>query len=70
MTVIESIVRNVQSLPMREQVDVARYVHRLSRSTQLERANALGRTRGTLDDADGLAFEQALESARRPEANG
>ena len=70
MTVIETIVRGVQSLPLREQVEVARYVHRLSASVQGERAIVLQRTHGALDEADGEAFEQAMHDARRVEAHG
>ena len=70
MTVIETIVRGVQSLPLREQVEVARYVHRLSASVQGERATVLQRTHGALDEADGEAFEQATRDARRVEAHG
>ena len=70
MTVIETIVRGVQSLPLRGQVEVARYVHRLSASAQTERAAVLQRTHGALNEADGAAFEQALQDARRVEAHG
>lgn len=70
MTVIESIVRGVQNLPLREQVEVARYVHRLSASLQQERAGVLRRTHGVLDEHDGEAFEQALDDARRLERHG
>ena len=70
MTVIETIVRGVQTLPLREQVEVARYVHRLSASAQSERAAVLDRTHGALDAADGAAFTQAMQDARRVEAHG
>lgn len=70
MTVLETIVRGVQSLPLREQVEVARYVHRLSASALSERAAVLQRTHGALDEAEGEAFEQAMHGARRVEANG
>ena len=53
MTVIESIVQGVQNMPLREQVEVARYVHRLSTSVQQRRAEVLGRTHGAVDEADG-----------------
>jgi len=65
MTVIETIVRGVQSLPWREQVEVARYVHRLSASAQGERAAVLQRTHGVLSEPDGEAFEQAMHDFRR-----
>ena len=70
MTVIETIVRGVQSLPLREQVEVARYVHRFSASAHSERAAVLERTHGALSEADGEVFEQALHDARRVEAHG
>ena len=70
MTVIETIVRGVQNLPLREQVDVARYVHRLGANVRQERADVLRRTHGVLDENDGLAFEQAMEDARRFETHG
>ena len=70
MTVIEAIVRGVQNLPLREQVEVARYVHRLSTNVQQERAEVLRRTHSVLSEADGQAFEQAMDDARRLQANG
>ncbi len=70
MTVIETIVRGVQSLPLREQVEVARYVHRLSANMQAERVAVLRRTHGALDEADGEAFERAMRDARHIEAHG
>jgi len=69
MSVLETIVRGVQSLPLREQVEVVRYVHRLSASAQRERASVLERTHGALDEADGAAFERAMHDARRLEAH-
>jgi hypothetical protein len=70
MSVIETIVRGVQNLPLREQVQVARYVHRLATGAQKERAEVLRRTHGVLDEADGEAFDQAMIDARRVEAHG
>jgi len=70
MTVIESIVRGLQNLPLREQVEVARYVYRLNASAQKERDDVLRRTHGALDEADGEIFEQAMGNARRVEAHG
>jgi hypothetical protein len=70
MTVVESIIREVQNLPLREQVEVARYVHRLSTSVQQERSDVLQRTHGSLDAADSEAFEQAMNDARRVEGHG
>jgi hypothetical protein len=70
MTVIEAILRGVQSLPLRQQVEVARYVHRLNANLANERDTMLGSTHGALDESDGEAFEQAMNDARRLETNG
>jgi hypothetical protein len=70
MTVIEAIVQGVQNLPLRQQVEVARYVHRLSTNVQQERAEVLRRTHGVLSEADGQAFEQAMDDARRLQGHG
>lgn len=65
MTLIESIIRAVQNLPLRKQVEVARYVNRLNPKEHEEHAAVLQRTHGALDVADGNAFEQAMNDARR-----
>jgi hypothetical protein len=70
MTVIESIVRGVQRLPLRDQVEVARYVHRLNSDAEKEHASILRRTHGALSQMDGEAFEQALDNARRVGKHG
>lgn len=70
MTVLESIVRGVQSLPLREQVEIARYVHRLAVGANNERDSILHRTHGALDETDGAIFEQAVAEARRVECHG
>lgn len=70
MTVVETILRGVQSLSLREQVEVARYVHRLAPKTDTERAAKLRSTHGALDSADGEAFEAAMRDSRRVEHNG
>jgi hypothetical protein len=70
MSVIEAIVRGVQTLPLPEQVEVARYVHRLSTSLRSERAAALERAQGALDAISGEAFDEALREARRTETHG
>ena len=70
MTVIETIVRGLENLPLCEQVEVARYVHRLDTKVQERRANVLLRTYGALDEADGATFEQAMKDSRRVEAHG
>ena len=55
---------------LREQVEVARYVHRLSTNVQQERAEVLRRTHGVLSEADGQAFEHAMDNARRLQSHG
>lgn len=70
MSVVDTIVRGVQDLPLSEQVNVVRYVHGLSASAHDKRATLLLSAFGALDEADGLAFEEAMQSARRMEANG
>ena len=70
MTVIESIVRDLQGLPMPKLVEVARYVHRLSETAKQERVEILRETHGYLDENEGRIFERALEDSRRIEAHG
>ena len=64
MTVIESIVRDLNGMPIRKLLEVARYVHRLSETVERERAEVLRETRGCLSDEDGRIFEQAMENSR------
>jgi hypothetical protein len=70
MSVIESIVRGVQGLPLPQQVAVARYVFSLNEAARRERREVLERTHGCLSDEDGKAFEEAMLNARRVEAHG
>ena len=70
MTVIESIVRGIQGLPLRQQIEVACHVFRLNVAAQQERTEVLRRTHGRLDETDGQAFEDALTDARRIEVHG
>jgi hypothetical protein len=68
MTVIESILKDLQSLPTPMLVDVARYVHGLSDTAQKERTSTLRKTYGVLSEEDGQAFESALFASRRVES--
>ncbi len=68
MNVIESIIKDLQSLPTPKLVEVARYVHGLSEADQKSRQAILRQTHGILSDEDGRAFEAALFGARRLEA--
>ncbi len=68
MSVIESILKDLQGLPTTKLVDVARYVHGLSDAAQKERLSLLHQTHGALSEEDGQAFELALNGARRLES--
>lgn len=70
MTVIEAIVRDLHGMPLRKQVEVARYVHRLSETAERERAEVLRESHGYLDENEGQVFEEALANSRRIEAHG
>lgn len=70
MTVLESMVRELQELPTPKQVEVACYVRRRSAATQKQRWDLLGRLYGSLSEEDGQAFEEALRGSRRLPANG
>ena len=70
MSVLESIIYDLRGLPLRKLVEVAGFVHRLSETAGLERAEVLLETHGCLDEIDGLIFEQVLETSRRIEARG
>ena len=70
MTVIETIMRDIQGLSLRQQVEVARYVQRLSETARHRRVAVLRQTHGSLDEADGRAFEEALTESRRVETDG
>jgi hypothetical protein len=65
VSVIESILKDLQSLSTPKLVEVARYVHDLSETAQEERLSLLRQTHGALNEEDGQAFEQALLGARR-----
>jgi len=64
MSVIESILKDLQGLPTPRLVDVARYVHGLNEAAQKERMELLRQTHGVLNEEDGEAFEAALLRAR------
>jgi hypothetical protein len=67
MSVIEAILRDLQSLPTPKLVEVARYVHGLSEKAEVERRNLLRETHGGLSEEDGKAFEDAMTESRRTE---
>jgi hypothetical protein len=64
MDLLESIVKDLQSLPATRLVEVARFVHEMTETAQSERRALLKQTHGALSAADGEAFEQALASSR------
>ena len=68
MSVIESILKDLQGLPTPKLVEVARYVHGLSETAHQERLALLRQTHGALSNEDGEAFAQALTSARHLES--
>jgi len=70
MTVIETIMRDIQSLSLRQQVEVARYVQRLSETARRKRVAVLSQTYGSLDETDGRAFEEALTESRKVDTHG
>lgn len=67
VSVIESIIKDLQNLPTPKLVEVARYVHGLSQADQDARQSLLRQTHGVLSEEDGEAFESALQGARRVE---
>ncbi|MEY4483448.1 MAG: hypothetical protein RL693_900 [Verrucomicrobiota bacterium] len=70
MSIIESILRDLNGMPLRKLVEVARYVHSISETAERDRAEVLQETHGYLDENDGQIFEQALINSRRIEEHG
>ncbi len=60
VSVLESIVRDLETLPAPKLVEVARYVSRLNPRRRAERLSALKATAGCLSKEDGAAFEKAV----------
>lgn len=65
-----AIQRSSQSLLLRQQVEVARYVQRLSETARRRRVAVLSQTYGTLAETDGRAFEEALTESRKVDTHG
>lgn len=65
MSVIESIIKDLQNLPTPKLVEVARYVHGLTEADQQARQSLLRETHGVLSEEDGEAFEAAALKARQ-----
>lgn len=70
MTVIESIVKELEELPPAKLVAVAGYVHQLTAAGQQDRQDWLRRSHGSLSDADARAFAEALAGSRRLPTHG
>ncbi len=68
VNVIESILKDLQSLPTPKLVEVARYVHGLSEADQKNRQALLRQTHGVLTEQDGHSFEAAMLGGRRLES--
>ena len=60
MSVLESIVKDLESLPAPKLVEVAHYVSNLNPKRREERLAALNATAGCLPGAEGEAFEKAV----------
>lgn len=58
MSVLESIVKDLESRPAPKLVEVARYVSRLNPRRREERLSALKATAGCLTAGEGAAFEK------------
>jgi hypothetical protein len=70
MTVIESIIKDLETLPASKLVEVADYVSRLNPKRRDERIAALKATAGYLAGAEGETFEKAVrEEANRIDAD-
>ncbi len=60
MTVLESIVKDLETLPAPKLVEVAHYVSGLNPRRREERLEALKATAGCLPGKEGEAFERAV----------
>ena len=62
MTVVESILRDLNELPNPVLVDVARYVHSVNPKSKERRLSALLATAGCMESEEGESFEQAVKA--------
>ena len=70
MSVLESIVKDLETLPAPKLVEVARYVSGLNPKRRDERLAALRATAGCMSGDDGVAFERLVrEEADRVDGN-
>ena len=70
MTLVESIVKDLEGLPAPKLVEIARYVHKVNVEAQKERQEALRESFASLSEEDARAFEEAMSNARRIEVHG
>ena len=68
MTVIESIVKDLEKLPAPKLIEVAHFVQNFDPRCREERLVLLRKTQGVLSQEDGIAFEQAMATSRRVES--
>ena len=70
MTVMESILKDLETLPASKLVEVAHYVSRFNPKRRVERVAALKETAGCMAGEEGEAFEKAVaEEADRIDAD-
>ena len=70
VTVIESIIRNLETLPASKLVEVAHFISGLNPNRRNERIAALKATAGSMPGEEGEAFEKAVrEEADRIDAD-
>ncbi len=71
VSVLESIVKDLETLPAPRLVEVAHYVSRLNPKRREERLAAIQATAGCMSGDEGAAFEQLVrEEADRVDADG
>jgi hypothetical protein len=71
MSVLESIVKDLEALPAPKLVEVARYVSSLNPKRRHERLAALRSTAGCMSGDEGASFERFVrEEADRVDADG
>ena len=70
MTVIESIIKNLETLPASKLVEVAHFISGLNPNRRNDRIAALKATAGSMAGEEGEAFEKAVrEEADRIDAD-
>jgi hypothetical protein len=67
VTVIESIIKNLETLPASKLVEVAHFISGLNPNRRNERIAALKATAGSMPGEEGEAFEKAVPGAALPD---